>query len=520
MKKQIILISLLCFSLGAHAQQIATGFVYQDLNGNQKKDRSEKGIPMVSVSNGETVVQTDRDGKYSISVGEDQIIFVIKPAAFDLPVNGQNLPQFYYIHKPGGSPELKYPGTKPTGPLPKSVDFGLLASEKEEKFTALVFGDPQPYNLEEIGFFDRGVVKELEGVQGVKFGLSLGDLVGDDLSLFPHYIDAVAKVNLPWYNVMGNHDHNFDVETDALGDETFETYFGPSTYAFNQGNVHFIVLENILYPDPRDGEGYWGGFRPDQMAFIKNDLQFVPKDHLIVLAMHIPLFEEGDSFRDGDILELFEMLAEYPNTLSLSAHTHYQRQVMFGEESGWQQSKPHHHYNVGTTSGDWYKGDLNEQGIPVSTMRDGTPKGYAYFDFDGNQYKIRYQVAGKHPDYQMEIFAPKVLEKDKRTTSGIFVNFFMGVSDDEVNIRIDEGPWKKMGHTISPDPAYLVDMLKWDTTEELLKGKRPSNAQMNHHLWRINAPSNLSAGEHLIEVEATDMYGQKHFGSKTFKILE
>jgi hypothetical protein len=213
-------------------------------------------------------------------------------------------------------------------------------------------------------------------------------------------------------------------------------------------------------------------------------------------------------------------LKEYPNTVSLSAHTHYQRQVMFGKEEGWKQEKPHHHYNVGTTSGDWYSGVLNEEGIPVSTMRDGTPKGYAFMDFDGNQYSIRYKVAGKDPEYQVEIFAPKALRKDVRTTSGIFANFFMGSPTDSVKVRIDRGPWQKMSYQPAHDPKYLVDMFMWDTEEELPQGRRPSNPQLNHHLWRINAPVNLEVGEHTIEVEATDRYGKKHTSTKTFNIID
>src|SRR3546814_14550838 len=68
-----------------------------------------------------------------------------------------------------------------------------------------------------------------------------------------------SDLGVPWFNVMGNHDINFDVKADSLSDESYEAHFGPSNYAFNHGNVHFIVLDDIIYPDPRDGKGYWGG---------------------------------------------------------------------------------------------------------------------------------------------------------------------------------------------------------------------------------------------------------------------
>lgn len=519
MKKLLLSGLLLLGALSARAQETAKGTVFEDLNGNGKKESREKGIPNVAVSNGIQVAQTDEKGHYELPVGEDQIIFVIKPSGYQVPVNDKNLPQYYYIHKPSGSPETDFPGVEPTGKLPRKIDFGLLPIEGNPHFTALVFGDPQPYTLEEVNHFDKGVIAELEDIKGIDFGLSLGDLVGNDLDLFAPYIAATAKVGVPWYNVLGNHDLNFDVKEDRLSDETFEAHFGPANYAFNHGKVHFIVLDDVLYPDPRDGKSYWGGFREDQLEFIKNDLNFVPKDHLIVLAFHIPLSEpNGDPFKDEDRQQLFDLLKDYPYTLSLSAHTHLQKQDFFFEKDGWNQKNPHHHYNVGTTSGDWYSGTLNEKGVPKSKMRDGTPKGYAFIDFKGNQYEVRYKAVDHGDDYQMAIFAPKVLEKDKRTSAGIVVNFFMGNSEDQVRCRIDNGEWKDMQYMEDYDPTYMLEVYQWDTTEELLDGRRPSNPVKSTHLWRGGIDAKLEKGIHTIEVEATDMFGKKHYGQKTYYI--
>src|SRR5690606_18353267 len=213
-----------------------------------------------------------------------------------------------------------------------------------------------------------------------------GDLVGDNLDLHPPYIEALSEVGLPFYNVIGNHDLNFDVTDDKLSDETFELNFGPANYSFNYGNAHFIILDDVLYPHPLHGRGYWGGFRKDQLDFVENNLKFVPKDKLIVLAFHIPLLHHNENvFRNADRQRLFDLLKEYSNTLSLSAHTHLQRHNFYGKEDGWHQEKPHHEYNVGPTSGDWYSGELDSLGIPYSTMRDGTPKGYAFLNIHNNQ---------------------------------------------------------------------------------------------------------------------------------------
>lgn len=520
MMKKILFISLVIFlSIPLKAQETAKGTVFEDTNNNDKQDKKEKGIAKVAITNGREVVLTNSKGNYEIPVSEDAIISVIKPSGFQLPVNENNLPRFYYIHKPKGSPASKFKGVSATGKLPKQINFGLIPSQENEDFTALIFGDPQPYTKKQVKYFADGVVKEVEGIKNVSFGLSLGDLVGNDLSLFQPYLEATQKVGIPWYNVLGNHDLNFDATKDEQADETYEAHFGPANYAFNVGKVHFIILDDVLYPDPRDQKGYWGGFREDQLNFIKNDLKFVPKDHLIVLAFHIPLSEPwDDAFRDEDRNRLFQLLKEYPNTLSLSAHTHIQKQDFLTKDEGWLQEKPHHHYNVGTTSGDWYSGKLNQQGIPISTMRDGTPKGYAFIHFKGNKYQVNYKVAGKPKDYQMEIFHPKIVEKDKRNKSGIFVNFFIGSKNDKVEYKVDQGDWKPMQYTNVQDPTYEVSLYEWDLTEELIEGRRGSDAIESKHLWKSNIPTKLNAGKHIIEVRATDMYGNTYKAKSSYQI--
>lgn len=522
MKKVHLGFACLFISLGVQAQEIAKGKVFEDRNKNAVKDKNEKGLPGVAVSNGYDVVVTDKDGNYQLPVKNDNIIFVIKPAGYQFLLNEYNQPKFYYIHKPVGSPaDYKYKGTAPTGQLPASIDFALVAAAEKNDFTTLVFGDPQPYTLQEIDYFDRAIISETKNIEQVAFGLSLGDLVGDNLDLHIPYAQTIKKVGLPWYHVMGNHDMNYEAQADSLSDETFEKNFGPANYSFNYGQTHFIILDDIYYPDPRDGKGYWGGFRKDQLEFLKNDLQQVSKDKLVVLSFHIPLFNnEEKAFRPEDRQQFFDLLKDYPNVLAMSAHTHLQRHNFYDKNDGWQGSKPFHEYNAGTTAGDWYSGELDEAGIPVSTMRDGTPKGYAFLKIEGNQYKIDYKVAGKPKEFQINIFNPKVVPHNKNTSAGIYANFFMGTAKDKVEYRIDEGNWEPMDIVNNADPAFLDRLHRWDVTDKLLTGRRPSNPESCTHLWKGNIPTRLALGKHAIEVRATDLFGRQFSQRSEYTIEE
>ncbi|MEL7833828.1 calcineurin-like phosphoesterase family protein [Fodinibius sp. Rm-B-1B1-1] len=527
MNKQLLVVAITMLFFGAGsalAQDMATGVVFHDKNQNGQLDSSEKRLADVAVSNGKDVVLTDKQGRYELPVDDDTIIFVIKPGSYKLPVDNRERPQFYYIHKPKGSPDLEYSGVSPTGPLPDSLNFGLIKGEQTDNFEMLVFGDPQPYNMQELDYFNRDIINELTDVEGYEFGITLGDIVGNDLDLFEPYSKSVARIGTPWFNVYGNHDMNFDVESDSLADETFEATFGPPTYAFNKGKVHFIVLDDVIYPR-KDGEsGYIGGLTDKQLTFIKNDLKHVPNDHLVVLASHIPLvvpeWRDGDPyFRMDDRQKLFELLSDYSHTLSLSAHTHVQRLTFLTENDGWKGENPHLHYNVGTTGGDWWSGEPGEDGIPPTIMRDGTPNGYASINFEGNDYTLNYKVAGADEEKTMNIWGPEVVPQREWFNADLYVNYFLGSDSTKVEYRVKgKEEWQKMDKVALGDPYITSLRDKWDRSEGLIDGKRPNNAVASSHLWKTRVPKNLPEGEHTITIRVTDIFGRQFFDEYSYHV--
>ena len=129
----------------------------------------------------------------------------------------------------------------------------------ENRFSVLCFGDTQPRDLAEVDYLAHDVVEELVGADAA-FGVTLGDLCFDDLSVLESLVRVVGKVGVPWHHVMGNHDMNYDAPTVELEDETYERIFGPSCYAFNRGKVHFIVLNDVILKVGGRG-GYPRGIR-------------------------------------------------------------------------------------------------------------------------------------------------------------------------------------------------------------------------------------------------------------------
>ena len=502
----------------------ARGVVFEDSNGNALRDGREPGIAGVRVSNGRQVVVTDRHGRFSLPVDQDTAIFVIKPTGMRTTVDDRMLPRFYYLHKPSGSPDhLAYPAVPATGPLPESIDFPLYRQAESSPFDVLVVGDPQPQSMRDVDHYQRDILAELPRYDAA-FGLILGDLVDRDLSLYDPLTRATSLIGIPWYHVLGNHDMNLDARDDQTSDETFERVFGPSTYAFEYADVHFIVLDDVVFrpaaKDPDRAAGYRGGLTAKQLEFVANYTESIPIDERIVLLMHIPLIGR-DAHQVPERAALLEILARHPHTLSISAHLHMQGHFFLGEEEG-NPGAVHHHWNSPTASGSWWRGRRDERGIPHATMRDGSPNGYSILTFNGLDYAIRFKPAGRPDAYQMEISAPD--EVTTRHSATIWANVFAGSERSTISMRIvgasreTSRPWLPMEQVREKDPRYLLVRAGEDgllgSNEFALPEAIPST-----HLWQAALPQDLPPGSYWIEVESIDMFEVRDTGRRIIRIL-
>lgn len=495
----------------------AQGFVFHDANGNRKRDPDEIGIPGVKVSNGREIVVTDAEGKYETHVSNDTIVFVIKPRGWMTPLNAEKLPQFYYIHKPEGSPAQKFPGVAPTGPLPESIDFPLTPQKEPDQFKALLFGDTQPRNVQEVEYMAHDIIEQVVAEKGhdASLGVTLGDIVFDDLSVFKPHNQAIALIGIPWYNVLGNHDINFDAKDDVHSDETFESIYGPSYYSFDYGPVHFLALDDVAWHGATEANRgfYKGGLGPQQMEFIRNDLALVPKDQLVVLMMHIPLMDVEDR------QDLYRLIEERPFTLSISAHTHFLKHHFITKEDGWMGPEPHHHMVNVTVCGSWWRGSPDELGIPHATMSDGGPNGYSIISFDGTKYDLEFRAARRPADYQMNIYLPQEITIADAITTTVVVNVFNGSKKSTVRMRIlPDGPWKDMERVDGMDP-FFVDMKKGEAGPIANPGITLPGPSLTDHLWRAMLPATLPAGTHMIEVETTDMHGKVYVDRESLRVV-
>lgn len=489
----------------------AEGYVFHDRGGVGLRRAGDPGVAGVGVSNGREVVLTDRNGKYRIPVTDDCVLFAIKPRGWQFPLDHHRKPQSYYVHKPSGSPNYQYLGVRPTGPLPTSVDFALRPQNEPDKFRMIMFGDPQPRNQREIAYIAHDVVEQCArdaAEMDCRFGISLGDIMFDDLSLFESLNSVIASVDRPWYSVVGNHDLNFDAPDTYKSTETWHRVYGPTHYAFNYGPVHFLVLNNILWRGGAN-RGYHGEITQEQLEFVKNDLVHVPKDRLLVICMHIPIVNVEN--REA----LYRLIEDRPYTLSFSAHTHVAAHHFLGKEQGWNGAKPHHHVNHATVCGSWWQGAPDERGIPHATMSDGGPNGYSIVEFDRNRYKIMFRPASRPASEQMAIWVPD--EVASGDTVLVIVNVFAGSERSVTEMRVGNGEWIKMEQFAGQCPYYL-GLKAMETSPTPPNGLKLPNPSTTRHLWRAQLPA-LRRGTHRLEVRTTDMFGQTFTDFRVVRIV-
>ena len=521
----------------------ASGRVFLDSNKNGLLNAGERGIAGVRVSNGLDVVTTNDEGRYTLPIDEQSIIFITKPRDYAIPVNAHMLPQFYYIHQPAGSPAgMRYEGIAPTGPLPEQIDFPLIERQESAQFEAILFADPQPQTQRELDYIRDDVVAELIDTQAA-FGITLGDILYDDLSMFPRYNALIAQIGIPWYNVPGNHELNFEADSDEYSLETFKKFFGPPYYAFEYADALFVVLDNIDYQgngkadpgDVRGNGGYEARISKRQLRWLEKELEFVDKDRLVFVATHAPLGNEVTSSATDNRRGLFQLLSGRPNLYSVAGHTHTNNHLYFGEEDGFDGPGTFHHHVLATVSGSWWSGPFDERGIAISDQRDGTPNGYHILEVDSTDLVVRYKGAGKPADQQMRIRfdvthhqleangmrdfrAGQLLDgrmsQDELAAASIMVNLFDGGPKSQVSYRVNDGVYRPLERNLRKDPYMLEQFVRHASDK-----KSFVQATVSTHLFEADLDADLPPGVHTVTVRAADEFGRIHHGHAILEII-
>jgi hypothetical protein len=538
-----------CGTSDSTSADTARGTVFVDDNGDGTRNQGESGLPGVSVSNGCEVVLTDAEGRYEIPLQALQILFISQPSGYSVAVDEHNIPAFYYRHYPDGTPEQingagvewAFPVSGATGPLPAAIDFPLtVIADASNQFEAHAFADPQSRTELDQDKMREDLVTTLIGNPfSAEFGITVGDVVFDNLGLYDRHKDMMALMDTPQWYLPGNHDMNFESPDARFASETYKLHFGPTYYSFNYGNVHFVALNNVEYAGAgnqlADGERYRGYIHDDQLYWLAQDLAHVSKDALIVIASHIPLVSEavdgsGSEPATGPGTEnfaaLLEILAPFEHLYGIAGHdTSNSWKVEVGHSHGWHGQPWIAHTLAEVRGNGWQTGQEDTRGVNDAMMQDGTPNGFYLLRFDDAEVVPRFMTFpyGADAGQSMRITLDPALQEPEQgsvnrgTLAGptkVVVNLFDGGARDTVWMSLNGGAREEMTYTVRTDPfAERLHQHLADTDHAIGSPTRSS------HIWELPLPGVMTPGVHRIEVFSEDEFGQEGRRAFSFEIL-
>ncbi|MCU7693224.1 calcineurin-like phosphoesterase C-terminal domain-containing protein [Haoranjiania flava] len=431
---------------------------------------NQKPASGVVVSDGYSVVSTDKNGVYQMKANENaRFVFTSIPASAKIPMKN-------------GLPEIYKPIYK--NKQVARQDFHLEAATKFSKFHLLALADVQIANNTDLSLLKADIEKIREHTLALKdsgevIGISLGDLVWDNMSYFPNYAEEIKKLKIPVFQVIGNHDHDLTESDDRKAIRHFENNFGPAYYSFNFGSNHFVVLDNVLY---KGNKKYTGEITEAQLNWLKNDLEYVNKDQQIIVALHIPTSKRFSSFVSPNSQKLYSLLEGYKVKI-LSGHTHYN--VVTTVNKNIQE------YTIGAVCGAFWTGDI---------CSDGSPRGFTVFKLKDNEVVNKYYKGTNHEKaYQIKVYEP-----GKAVSTGLKNDVIMNVFGWHTN-------WTVSVSEDNQTPVVLKNITEKDPDAfNTMNGKslpvyRPfvEPHAKNDHMFHYRPSANWQQ----ISVQAADPYG-------------
>jgi len=522
MRRLLFIVACALIALPVHrsfAQDDKTvAVVYEDVNRNRTFDAADRPLEDVLVSSLSEIHSTNVDGAVTVSVEARDIVFVIKPTGYQLPLRDNRVPDFYYLHYPNGTDaELKYPGVEPTGPLPDTLFFPMHPVDHGEAITANMVGDPQIPRQKENQIFRLETVPELMET-GADFSLFLGDIADDELDIFGPFEESVRPLDMPLYMAYGNHDINFRSPDNSLRAETYRRHFGPDYYSFNYGPSHFVVLNAVDYDGWNEEDGkrgsYFGGIDERQMEWLRQDIRRVDPGKHIYIVTHIPLHDRFFATEDGK--QILETVQDRDRVTALSGHLHGFMSWPYDGDM-FETPMDARGYSLGATAGSWWAGPFEEDSVSAATTTDGMPNGFFEFTFADTTHRSRFVPVGEPADHQLRISTPHhTVSQDSLGHSPVVVNVFTGDERCEVTARFDD---RAEADTLTQFTGYDPFVLRTNHRRVNRDDWRPNPAETGH-LWKTAVPRDLSPGTHVIRATASCPKDKTYLERKVFEVVD
>ena len=334
---------------------------------------------------------TDKDGVFELEsdLSVAKFIFISIPSGYSVPVK-KGLPVFFKRLSEEKQTNGHY-----------RLEFILNRMTSDpDKYCVFVVADPQPRSrgkaTDKVAYHSLDVCEDLyrdmreKGSDVLRsspcYAIVLGDIVHGEMDLFDTYIsNGTSKMGFPVFNVLGNHDIDWDEPTDFSCSRSFEEKLGPVNYSFNLGKIHYVVVDNIIMTEGKEGltGAYSAGLRDDIWQWLQADLSYVDKGSTIMICSHNPMFREESgkdnyvSARNGQAYA--DLLSSFKTVHAWAGHTHHMFNYVYDSDSSLDNIEVH---TVVRATGDLHSNEY---------LSAGTPRGYVVVEVDGENVSWKYR---------------------------------------------------------------------------------------------------------------------------------
>lgn len=373
-----------------------------NMYGLVKDSQTGKGIPDVAVTEGYNWTKTDANGVYQFSgdAVHARNVYITVPSDYKVPVDANYFPKFYgtTINREGQSRN----------------DFTLEPQTVQTNFTLVMVGDPQCKTDDNVRRFKSETVPDITntissgGFQNV-YAFTLGDITYDNTVQWDPMVNAMAKISdgnggyIPFFQCIGNHDHDAAENNDYNATENYVTRFGPTDYSVNIGNAHIVVMDDVIGTTSTGSTwDYVGGFTASQLKWLQGDLNQVSDkaNTLLIFCSHIPF--RGGATNSGSSVntdryysQVLNMMTQFKEAHIMIGHTHYTQNYVHTDLKT-QNGLPIYEHVHGAACGAWWNSN--------STVT-GEPNGYTVYTVEGTQITDWF-LKGTNQDksFQMRVF--------------------------------------------------------------------------------------------------------------------
>ena len=369
-----------------------------------------QGIEGIPVTDGYTYVYTDKNGVYQFEKTNSNTnycrnVYLSIPAEYEIPLDEREMPLFY------STKEFK-------GKKLNINDFTLKPLTRDEnEWTLFAIGDPQCQNDKQVARYKDETVVDIQGTAADYrnvYCMTLGDVTFDSVNTWPGMVASMSKVRsgstvIPFFQTIGNHDHNSKASTAYASLGEFVKNVGPVDYSFNRGKVHIVSMDDVRVTNKSSNNSpngatwnYDAGLEDNQWKWLQRDLETVKdkQDKMIIICMHIPVrageSSGGASFnKDKHYADLLQALRAFNEAHIMIGHTHYYQNYIH-KSYQTKNGKAIYEHIHGAACGAWWA---------CNSTVNGSPNGYTIYSIKGNTIENWKAKSTGHPaDFQMRVW--------------------------------------------------------------------------------------------------------------------